>query len=1241
MMRKQSMIFWDNLGVFMLFNKAYGKFLGALKSKCLSLCYVVIASLILSLEVLLVMGIALSPINNAYAVTKEENTKLVIQSKSVSVNSNAESMSGSDSENSADSAYLEEYANPNVNANQEYNSLIPPYIKEIDKDELAKFAISSNGVTAGQIQEKIASLKAKGDSLTPLEQKELADYRAVLEFAQTVITNNNLMHYISQIIDVDFKREQSDIDAKLNELITAEDILAIDDIATLNRLDAKFTTYCNRARAQVEELAKYLTSLSSLPVSSQEKVAHLTDKIIENKNLLASVANTNLSSHEILRLTAQNMAIQSEISLKQYVLSNSTAILDLINQKIALYQNLVDKTEAVIDDISKRISDIRKSETLKEQREIFAEPLKLSSKHPLIGILLEQNKEYLVRLEACFDAINEYIKINQKLESLIKRTQKIESDLNSHVEYFDDTIFLSQILFNLQQYIPTYDLPINLSDTISDLRVEQYTYNMESDKLENIDFFLKSALLKYEIKEPIDDLAREDLAKIIKARQGVLAKLASESIVELNQAVQVQINYSKYQKLKDNLNIHIYEQMFWSPSSPQINLKWFNTFKDGFNEQYQYLKKAFADVHLANPPILKVLLGVPFIILFAVLLFLHQKIDQSFVDLSNKVGRFSKDTHLVTIKSLGLLALKTVAIPSLLVGIILLATSFIDWCTSLEESAAIDKQIIIMSLKFAGLLWFTRFYLAVIRPDSISEEHFNKKYTVNEYRNQRRIFRYIILMQVMIMFKLFKPDTFAYDVVGQVVTLVIIIALIAEFISSFRNKLKLAGYFWSKLVILLNIGVLGFVAGLIYFGYYYSAIRISELLIVTYLVMLVYGIVYDTIIRSLSLAARRLNFKRNKEAREAKRQEKNETSNDDKELIDSVDEVMPISEISTQSEQIVRYLLISIFAVIFYNIWADILQVIKYVETISLYEITDSENSAVNVITLMDLLVALYTAVITTIIIKNLHGVLEVLIFNRFSNIQKYSYSIITIVTYVLIGLAAVLCATRLGLSWNKLQWLVAALSVGLGFGLQEIFANFISGLILLFERPIRIGDVITINDHSGVVSKIRIRATTITDFDRKDYVVPNKAFITSPLINWSLNDSITRLIVNVQAGYGSNVEQIREVLKKIVAHNPYIAPEPECCIYFTSFGQSNLNFELRVYVRKTADRNICLDALNTEIYNEFNRLGIEIAFTQIDVYIKNTKTNQEIQVMHKDAKEDVHLKGGKNPENNTTKEAG
>jgi len=165
--------------------------------------------------------------------------------------------------------------------------------------------------------------------------------------------------------------------------------------------------------------------------------------------------------------------------------------------------------------------------------------------------------------------------------------------------------------------------------------------------------------------------------------------------------------------------------------------------------------------------------------------------------------------------------------------------------------------------------------------------------------------------------------------------------------------------------------------------------------------------------------------------------------------------------------------------------------------------------------------------------------------------------------------------------SWDKLQWLVAALSVGLGFGMQEIFANFISGIMILFERPVRIGDTITIGNLSGTVSKIRIRATTITDFDRKDIIVPNKTFITGQLINWSLTDTITRVTLKLGVDYGSDLDLVKALLLQAARENPRVLKEPEPHVYFLNFGESTLDHELRMHVRDLGDRNPVIDEVN------------------------------------------------------------
>jgi len=166
--------------------------------------------------------------------------------------------------------------------------------------------------------------------------------------------------------------------------------------------------------------------------------------------------------------------------------------------------------------------------------------------------------------------------------------------------------------------------------------------------------------------------------------------------------------------------------------------------------------------------------------------------------------------------------------------------------------------------------------------------------------------------------------------------------------------------------------------------------------------------------------------------------------------------------------------------------------------------------------------------------------------------------------------------------------------------------------LIILFERPVRIGDVVTIGNLSGTVSKIRIRATTITDFDHKEIIVPNKTFITGQLINWSLSDTVTRVTLKVGVGYGSDLDLVRKLLLQAAQENPRVLKEPGPIVYFLNFGESTLDHELRIHVRDLGDRNPATDEINRFIDREFPKNGINIAFRQVEVYVKNLEHGEQ-----------------------------
>jgi potassium efflux system protein len=192
------------------------------------------------------------------------------------------------------------------------------------------------------------------------------------------------------------------------------------------------------------------------------------------------------------------------------------------------------------------------------------------------------------------------------------------------------------------------------------------------------------------------------------------------------------------------------------------------------------------------------------------------------------------------------------------------------------------------------------------------------------------------------------------------------------------------------------------------------------------------------------------------------------------------------------------------------------------------------------------------------------------------------------------------------GWKWSQIQWLVAALSVGLGFGLQEIVANFVSGLVILFERPVRVGDTVTVGELTGTVSRVRIRATTITDWDRKEIIVPNKSFITEQVINWTLSDPITRIVIPVGISYGSDVQLAHRVMEETLLAMPLVLDDPPPKVYFVGFGESSLNFRLNVYSRELADRLPLTHAVHEQLLGALRKNGIEIPFPQRDLHVRS-----------------------------------
>lgn len=315
---------------------------------------------------------------------------------------------------------------------------------------------------------------------------------------------------------------------------------------------------------------------------------------------------------------------------------------------------------------------------------------------------------------------------------------------------------------------------------------------------------------------------------------------------------------------------------------------------------------------------------------------------------------------------------------------------------------------------------------------------------------------------------------------------------------------------------------------------------------------------------------------------------------------------MDLADISQQSSSLLRVMVFVLALAGLLFLWADVIPALQLFNNITLWTIaTDLDGSDPLPITLADALLAVLIAAGTVIAARNLPGTLEVTLLSRMHLQPGSGYAITTITTYVVVLLGVVFCLGVIGVQWSKLQWLIAALGVGLGFGLQEIFANFVSGIILLFERPIRVGDTVTIGGITGTVSRIRIRATTLVDWDRKEQVIPNKTFVTQNLTNWTLSDPITRIVVKVGVAYGSDVDEVQAILTEVAQNNERVVGDPAPSAFCVGFGDSCINFEVWVFVKDLlVDMMPLSHELHASITKALTKANIDIPFPRRDIHL-------------------------------------
>lgn len=243
--------------------------------------------------------------------------------------------------------------------------------------------------------------------------------------------------------------------------------------------------------------------------------------------------------------------------------------------------------------------------------------------------------------------------------------------------------------------------------------------------------------------------------------------------------------------------------------------------------------------------------------------------------------------------------------------------------------------------------------------------------------------------------------------------------------------------------------------------------------------------------------------------------------------------------------------------------------------------------------------------VLTWIISKYIRSLIRDKFSDRFEAGTGHTIRRLTHYSIMIIGF--IVAIDFIGFDLTSLAVVAGFLSVGIGFGLQNITSNFISGLILMFERPISVGDIVTVDDKIGTIEDIGLRATTVNTVDNIHVVIPNSKFVQETVTNWTRGDQKIRIRLSVGVAYGSDVEKVKDILFDIAKNVEGVLEEPEPQVVFQEFGGSSLNFEFRVWVATPRDRIKVSNRVNELINERFEEQDVEMPFPQRDLHVRSS----------------------------------
>lgn len=999
---------------------------------------------------------------------------------------------------------------------------------------------------------------------------------------------------------------------QLEQLLVQEEAELEQDKTAASSWDEEVARRSNRqkeALTRVTELDDKISELEKqlkLPIPADEP-ASITDA-----RRMELFTRLNMRKAEKPALKSELTAYEAEETIG-FPRTNQ----DFLKLEVKKQTELVDALKAQIKKLRNREAAMRVKEA---KRQVF-------KTNPLLQPLAEKNQNYA----------EEIVALNKKIESTDKKYSQTTKILEDLKKQFDQTKAKEELigltgpiglmLRNQQANLPDIENRIQdiekYSKTIDQVNLKQFELDEAWDDFPSVDEVFdeirdnsqhelteeEELNLKNVIEETLST-QKEYLDTLIRSNKSYFSKLLDIYTTE-QQLVKETEKYSDY----------IQERIFWIKSSPPISFSEIKQTSSTLRWLFSptHWKQLFIAVQqdvVSNPVIY-----FTAVFCFLSLLYLAYNVRQQLRIINKEIIRSSFRKFGITAR----VAFLTLFIAIVWPGFIW----FIAWRVGSHPDVPPFVKAVDNSLRQVGwLLFFWELIRQICRPLGLGESHFGwyKQTVLYVRKNIRWVIPFSIPLLFITLLLHGKEVDRTQDLLERLffTALLVVYTIFARRVFHPRSGLfqSIMNYnhevWYDRLkyvVYFLTLFVPCLLIFLALIGFYFTAMSLFHLIFLTLWLFLVVVLFRAILLRWILIHHRKLSYQQNQERMDAIRKESLESSSETNIAGITTEEENPadLTKISAQIKKLVNASMVVILLVGAFWIWGDTLPAFNRLDSgdykvwTTTVEVVGDDGKIIErlePVTYLDFGIAIILAVFAIVATNNAPGLLEFLVLQRLPLDASVKYAITTLARYFVSLIGIFVVFSTMGIGWTKLQWLATALTFGLGFGLQEIFANFVSGLILLIERPIRVGDIITVDEITGIVSRIRMRATTITNWDRKEYIVPNRDFITGKLLNWTLTDSVNRITITVGVAYGSDTNHASDIALKILMDHPLILEDPPPSITFESFGDSTLNLILRAYLPDLEKRLVVIHQIHTSIHEQYAKAGIEIAFPQRDIHL-------------------------------------